>query len=592
MPEPPAKAEPDILSEFEGLADGVLHSDELAEPAAPEPTRTAPTRKRTARASTSAMTALPGGARSDDTLPDDAPVADRSMPRVVAAPVTAAPVTAAPVTAAPTPDAHEPGAGAEPSPLDPNPLDSSPLDSSPLAAGFVDADFVEFEADFDSDHEAVLDAALGLQPTAAVRPAAGSASPDAPDAPATLAAPEAPEVPEAPLTPADLALHARGADAATWLAARVGHRMDEALAAANRELLAMTPSAQANGTHRTPSHQRAAAVLLHHGFGLDKRQPGVRTAFSATAGPNAGGPLAVFVIEDGALPAAATATATTETGTETETGTAETHAAAVLGGALALAAVAPGLGLTVRVLGVPGSDDSSALRSLVKDGFVDGATVVLTARGGERAEVGTNPPADRQWDVVFTGRSASATGAGPLAAEAADAVVLARAAIDLSLRHLPQGASVVVSNLPVASTKSGAPKRTGLSVRLHGASPEVLDSTADRVESCLEAAVLGTGTSMKRTVRTPAASDLRQDSVLVGAYRSAADRRGNEVGLVAATASSAGLGLISQDVPTLHPSVPRGSGSAAHYALLDAAYGLAVAAAAGCLAGTARDAGA
>lgn len=555
-PEAPIQAEPDILSELDGLADALPDSDEptgamaektdladgmsaaeglSAAEVSPEPAKAKPVRKRAPRASKATASSVL----------DDAPVASRSTPRVVAAPVDAEPSAAK--------------LSAEEALLDHSFVEfEAELDAAPAPGTEAPAP-AEAEADADAEADAEAEAA---EPAEAVTPAEAAVT----------------------LSPADLALHARGADAATWLAGRVGHRMDQALAAANRDLLAMTPSAQANGTPRSPSHQRAAAVLLQHGFGLDKRQPGVRTAFSATVGPNAGGPTALFVIEDGPLVGTAASTKNTTENAAINS----THAAAVLGGALALAAVAPGLGLTVKVLGVPGSEDSSALRALVKDGFLDGATVVLTARGGERAQVGANPPADRQWDVVFSGRAA--TSAGTLAGEAADAVELARAAITLALRHVPQGASVQADEFAVAPAKAGAPERAGLSVRLHGASPDVLDAVADRVQSCLEAAVLGTGTRMKRTVATPSDGGLRQDSVLMGAYRAAADRRDREVALVADTASSTGLGLISQDIPTLHPSVPRGSGAAAHYALLDAAFGLAVAAAAGCLAGTARDA--
>lgn len=507
------------------------------------------------------------------TAPEPAPDAAHALTRQEAI----APTTTAASLDLAAPSAHAAQSAAE--------VDEPGLDDAELVAleAALDAELdAELAAAGGADDEAALERMLAAAATPAAteqapikppasspaRPAMSPLSPVAPVAPRLRpeASAPAPEAPAVVLSDAELALHSRGADAAAWLGGRVGQPVLAALAEANRALMGLTPSKHAAKNQETAhaqAHQRAAAVLLHHGFSLDKRQPGVRTAFSATVGANSGGPLAVFVIESGAVGDTRAAT----------------HAAAVLGGALGLAAVAPGLGLSVRVLGVPGGEGNDALETLLREGFVDGATLVVAAREGERAEVGTNAPADRQWDVVFSAKEASVL---TLGGDAADALELARLALGLAQRHVPEG--VVVETSGFAAPEGSA----GLRVRLHGDSPDLLDATADRVQACLEAAVTGTGTRMRRTARHDAGTGLRQDAVLVGAYRAAANRRGNQIALAEGTVASAGLGIVSQKVPTLHPSVPQGESTADVYAMLDAAYGLAIAAAAGCLAGTAR----
>jgi chemotaxis protein histidine kinase CheA len=464
-----------------------------------------------------------------------APVAAAPAP-VEAAPVQLAPIQAAPVKAEEAPAPREVRAPAAPAvsaapAAAPSGVEAAPAQPAPAQA----APAAPRVAPVANAVEAVdADAVEGLALSAA---AAGTAV----------------------ISEAEAELHAKGATAASWLAGRVGPAAEAALAEARRDLMRLSRSVRVGeGTMaNVRMHQLASAVLLRHGFSLDKRQPGVKTAFSASVGSGAGA-VALFVVEAD-VP-----------------GSAADHAdiAALVGGAIAMAAVAPGLGLTVRFIGVPRGSD--ALASLHADGFLDGTTLVLAAARSGADEVRLGGLGGSAWEARFAAPSKAEALALPV--DPSDAVALARTALGLLARSLPEDASVGASL-----------EENTLSVTLRTSSASTAEPAAERVEAALRGAAQASGAVVRLNRLAGGDASVQQDAVLAGAHRAGVERRGRDLSFSSESPDPTLAGL-SRDFPFLQVGIGPGDGlpGGSDAGMLDAAFGLALAGAAGCLAGTAR----
>ncbi|WP_158588210.1 zinc-binding metallopeptidase family protein [Galactobacter valiniphilus] len=361
------------------------------------------------------------------------------------------------------------------------------------------------------------------------------------------------------ISEAERELHAKGSDAANWLAVRVGPAAEAALAEARRDLMRLSRSVRVGeGTMaNVRMHQLASAVLLRHGFSLDKRQPGVKTGFSASVGSGAGA-VALFVLE------------------ADTPGSAEDHAdvAALVGGAIAMAAVAPGLGLTVRFVGVPRGTD--ALAALHADGFLDGTTLVLAAARSSVDEVRLGGLGGSVWQARYAAPSKAEALALPV--DPADAVALARTALGLLARALPADASVGASL-----------EDSTLSVSLRTSSSATAEPAAERVEAALRGAAEASCAVLRLKRLAGGDASVQQDAVLAGAHRAAVERRGRDIAF-SSESPDASLAGLSRAFPFLQVGIGPGEGlpGGSDAGMLDAAFGLALAGAAGCLAGTAR----
>lgn len=100
--------------------------------------------------------------------------------------------------------------------------------------------------------------------------------------------------------------------------------------------------------------QRVSNLLEKAGFGFDAQQPQLATAFSARHGN--GELVAAFCVEYDALPGIGHACGH------------NVNAAAAVGAALGLAAVAGELGITVKVLGTPAEETTGGKVELIKEG--------------------------------------------------------------------------------------------------------------------------------------------------------------------------------------------------------------------------------
>ncbi len=325
--------------------------------------------------------------------------------------------------------------------------------------------------------------------------------------------------------------------------------------------------------------KRVRKLLRKAGFTFDAAQPGQPTAFSARAG--SGELVIALCVEYDALPAIGHACGH------------NVNAASAVGAALALAAVADRVGITVKVLGTPSEETTGGKADLIEEGFFDDVSLAMMAHAAGRDVVGGTSLAMGMWDVLFEGRPAHAAAAPWDGVNALDALVVAQTAIALARQQLPAGsiASLIVTE--GGSAVNVIPERARASIEMRARNIATLKIIQDKVRRCLEAGAHASGCTLQVTPHGNDYAELRQDPFLSDAYRSALESRGRSVEVNADPVASTDMGNVSQLVPSIHPMVGYEVRGAAHHtaefaafgataaadkAVLDAAFGMAAAA--------------
>ncbi|MBT2535656.1 peptidase dimerization domain-containing protein [Arthrobacter sp. ISL-69] len=113
------------------------------------------------------------------------------------------------------------------------------------------------------------------------------------------------------------------------------------------------------------------------------------------------------------------------------------NAASAVGAALALAAVADDLGITVKVLGTPAEETTGGKVDLIGEGFFDDVGLAMMAHAGAEDVIGGSSLAMGMSDVLYEGRPAHAAAAPAEGINALDALVVA-----LARQQLPAGSIV------------------------------------------------------------------------------------------------------------------------------------------------------
>jgi amidohydrolase len=271
------------------------------------------------------------------------------------------------------------------------------------------------------------------------------------------------------------------------------------------------------------------------------------------------------------------------------------NAASAVGAALALAAVASDLGITVKVLGTPAEETTGGKIDLIKEGFFDDVSLAMMAHAGAEDVVGGSSLAMSMWDVLYEGRPAHAAAAPEEGVNALDGLVVAQTAVALARQQLPAGSIVSLIVTEGGRSVNVIPERARASVEMRSPSFAKLGIIEDRVRRCLEAGAHASGSTLSVTPMGNTYADLRQDRFLSGAYQEAMAARGRNVDFNDKPTASTDMGNVSQLVPSIHPLLGYDVGGAAHHtaefaahgsstsadeAVMDGAFGLAAAAAA------------
>lgn len=336
-----------------------------------------------------------------------------------------------------------------------------------------------------------------------------------------------------PSTPTTATLHTK---AASVVAA---HRAD---------LLALSRAIHADPELAFEEHHavaRVAAELENAGFAVTVGVHGLETALRATYGT--GDFHAVICVEYDALPGV---------------GHACGHniiAAAGVGAALAAAAVADHLGLTVTVLGTPAEEHGGGKVLMLADGAWDDATISLMVHPypADAWPTTTSMQAVHRLRVTFTGQGAHAAAAPHQARNASDAATIALVAVGLLRQQVRDGARINAIITEAGVVTNIIAERSVVELEVREATAEALTALETRVLACFEGAAIAAGVDWAVTETEPLYADLRQDEWLVGRFAEhlAATGRTLDPTEPHRSGGSTDMGNVSHVIPSIHPVV-------------------------------------
>lgn len=244
-------------------------------------------------------------------------------------------------------------------------------------------------------------------------------------------------------------------------------------------------------------------------------------------------------------------------------------AAAGLGAAIGLAAIADDAGITVKLLGTPAEEHGGGKVLMLEGGAWEDATVSLMVHGAPgvdiRCESFATQAVDR-FQVTYTGRPAHAAAAPDKGVNALDAATIALTAIGLLRQQLPgtvRTAAVVTQGGEVTNI---IPAKTVLQAEVRSFDLDELHDAKRRVMACFEAGALAAGCSWEQVRTEPRYDPLVQEPLLAEAWNDALTDLGRApIPFSGAAGGSTDMGNVSQVVPSIHPGIAiHGSTSAPH----------------------------
>jgi len=286
-------------------------------------------------------------------------------------------------------------------------------------------------------------------------------------------------------------------------------------------------------------------MLRSAGFQVHEGIAGLDTAVRGDAG--AGRLVLVFLAEYDALP---------------DIGHACGHnviAAAAVGAAIGLAAVADELDVRVVLLGTPAEEGGGGKILLLERGAFDGIHAALMIHPGPRDLVEMPTLATTELTATYTGRAAHASAFPEQGLNAADAATIAQVAIGLLRQQLPPDARVhgIITEAGVAPNV--IPERAGLRYLIRSARSAELADLQPRIEACFSAGAIATGCELAVERTMPLYEELRSDPDLAALYRARAAELGRDARhpseRARRAAGSTDMGNVSQRLPAIHPMI-------------------------------------
>ncbi len=239
-------------------------------------------------------------------------------------------------------------------------------------------------------------------------------------------------------------------------------------------------------------------------------------------------------------------------------------AAIGVGAAIAAAAVADDIGLTVTLLGTPAEEvgDAAGKVLMLERGAFDGVHAAMMVHPGP-IDV-TAPPmiAASAFDVFYTGKEAHASAFPEHGLNAADALVVAQTAIGLLRQHIRH-----TDRIHGIVTKGGdapnvIPAHTSARYIVRSKKVDQLDGLFTRVRSCFEAGALATGCKLSIEGGDKPYAEMAHDMELAAIYQRNAEALGRQFrasagGALSAlsAAGSTDMGNVSRRMPAIHPIV-------------------------------------
>ncbi|HEV2756760.1 MAG TPA: amidohydrolase [Actinomycetota bacterium] len=287
-----------------------------------------------------------------------------------------------------------------------------------------------------------------------------------------------------------------------------------------------------------------AEALSGAGFAVTPNVAGLPTAFTARAGE---GPLRVAICaEYDCLPGI---------------GHACGHniiAASAVGAAIAAAAVADDLGLTVTVVGTPAEESGGGKIILLEDGVFAGQHAAMMVHPAPYDAVRRPLLAMTQFGVTYRGKASHASAYPELGVNAADALTVAQTAIGLLRQHLRPADRVHGIVTHAGDAPNVVPALATATYQVRATTVDDLDDVYRKVRRCFDAGALATGAELSVEEAWKPYAEMRHDAELATLYRANAERLGrtfSDTVEAKPPAASTDMGNVSQMLPSIHPFV-------------------------------------
>jgi amidohydrolase len=290
----------------------------------------------------------------------------------------------------------------------------------------------------------------------------------------------------------------------------VKRRLAAAVDAARDEILGLSHRIHANPEPAFEEVQAArwvGEVLARHGFRVEQPAGSLATALRATRiGDRGPGPRIALIGEYDALPGLGHGCGH------------NTMAAAGVGAAIALAAVADALPGEVVFLGTPAEERGSGKQIMIDEGLFDGLDAALLYHPCDRDHVELFPLASEDVEVVFTGLQAHAALAPWEGRNALDALVMLFAAVGLWRQQLKPDTRVHGIVREGGTAANIIPERTSAWFIIRTATQADFPALRARFEQLCQAAALATDTQVEISF-SAYTSTMRNNAVLAQRFR-------------------------------------------------------------------------
>jgi amidohydrolase len=233
-------------------------------------------------------------------------------------------------------------------------------------------------------------------------------------------------------------------------------------------------------------------------------------------------------------------------------------AAAAIGAAAALAAVAEQLDVRICVIGTPAEEGGGGKIPMLNAGVFDNFEFIMMIHPGPSDAVYARPRAVAHFEVTYRG-TASHAGAYPhLGRNAADAFTVAQVAIGLLRQQLSPSVRVhgIVSEAGTAPNAIPDFARGSWYVRAETLAE--LEGVFLRVRACFDAGALATGCEWELVETSPRYAEFLNDEPLARLFAANAAAVGrdmdlDEIGPRGMATASTDMGNVSQRVRAIHP---------------------------------------
>lgn len=244
-------------------------------------------------------------------------------------------------------------------------------------------------------------------------------------------------------------------------------------------------------------------------------------------------------------------------------------AAAGVGAAVALSAIADEAGIRVKLLGTPAEERGGGKAIMLEAGAWEDATISLMVHGGPQIDVRCSDAISQavdRFDVIYTGRPAHAAAAPHLGINAADAATVALVGIGLLRQQLHGTVRVSAVVAEGGEVTNVIPAKTVVKVEVRSYDLEELNDAKRRVLACFEAGATASGCTWENHRVQPRYASLLQDPFLAASWDEALAGLGRHaVSLPGLSGGSTDMGNVSQVVPSIHPGIGiRGTDAAPH----------------------------